>query len=66
MKATRLHEYSNAFELARNQLSFVAGDAGLGKTGDLGIGNRDWGDDFIREESETRTEDDRNAGVERA
>jgi hypothetical protein len=52
MKAARLHDDGHTFERPRYQLAFVARDAGLWEARDLGIGNRDWGGDVVREKTE--------------
>ena len=64
MKATGLNDDRHTLERSRYQLPFVARHAGLGKTRNLGIGNTDWGSNFVGEKTETGTEDYRDTRLQ--
>ena len=66
MKASRLHDDRDAFELSRNQLAFMSCHTRLGKTGDRAIRDPDRIDYLIGEKPQSGTQDDCDARLQGA
>src|SRR3954463_701222 len=64
MKASRLHDDGNPFQLACDQLPPVARHAGFREARDRAVGDPNWVGHLVGEKTKPRTEDDRDSGLE--